>query len=316
MSKKNLLLGGILVVLVVLAFIKEGPLKDWQEKSSKPKNILAEIMVDQVSRIDINYRGTETTIEKMGDKWLVAGTKDFYLKDELVNTVQTALNESVKAEVEVVSTNKDKKDEFSTTDETGARVKLMQGETVIKELLIGKTGPDFTSTYVSLDDIDETYAVKANLNNAFWRSDWYNREIFNNDSEKIDKIRFQYPTREFTVEKGEDGWSGTLPYIFSVDEDKLRGAINVMSNLQAREIPPQSFEGTGLEKNLIIVQATGEDVDNVLMVGEAKANDVEDEEEGAEENTLYYVKRGDSDNIYLITKDQRDELDKQIGDLR
>lgn len=30
---------------------------------------------------------------------------------------------------------------------------------------------------------------------------------------------------------------------------------------------------------------------------------------------LYYAKKGDSDNIYLITKEQRDELDKQIKDL-
>lgn len=311
MSKKNLFLGGILIALVILAFIKEGPFKDWQEKANKPKNILAEIQVDQISRIDINFKEEETSLEKVGDKWRVAGTKDFYLKQVQVDSIQKALKDSAEAELEIVSTNKNKKDEFSASPESGAQIKLMQGETVIKEFIIGKTGSDFTSTYVSSKDIDETYLVKAGLSSAFWHSDWYNKEIFSGDSSKINKIRFQYPSREFTLEKKEDIWGGTLPYIFSVDEEKLEMVLNVMSNLQAQEIPRQAFAGTGLEKNLIIIQASGEEIDNVLMVGEARAS-----EDEADETELYFVKKGSSDNIYLITKEQRDELDKSIRDLR
>ena len=79
-----------------------------------------------------------------------------------------------------------------------------------------------------------------------------------------------------------------------------------MSNLTAISIPEQTFDNTGLEKNNIIVEATGEGINNTIMVGDA-----EDDEE-----SRYYIKRGDSDNIYLITKEQRDALDNQIWDLQ
>ncbi|MEA3450175.1 MAG: DUF4340 domain-containing protein [Patescibacteria group bacterium] len=313
MSKKNLFLGGILIALVILAFIKEGPFKDWQEEANKPKNILAEIQVDQISRIDINFKEEETSLEKVGDKWRVVGTKDFYLKQAQVDSIQKALKDSAEAELEIVSTNKNKKDEFSASPESGAQIKLMQGETVIKEFIIGKTGSDFNSTYITMSDIDETYLVKAGFNVAFWHNDWYDREIFNSESEKINKIRFQYPTREFSVEKEEDGWGGTMPYIFSVDEEKLEAVIEIMSSLSAVEIPEQTFAGTGLDKNLIIIQANGEGVDNILMVGETRASESKEEDET---DSLYYAKKGSSDNVYLITKEQRDELDKSIRDLR
>ena len=121
----------------------------------------------------------------------------------------------------------------------------------------------------------------------------------------------QYPDREFAIEKVKNGdkeeWQGTLPYKFKVSEEKINKILNIMTSLRATRIPEQKFEGTGLEKHLIIVEASGDDVDSVLMVGDTY-------KDGEEE--LYYAKRGDSDNIYLITKEQRDELDKTIRDLR
>ncbi len=97
-----------------------------------------------------------------------------------------------------------------------------------------------------------------------------------------------------------------MPYSFEVDEDKISEILNIMSSLNAISIPEQIFDNTGLEKNNIIVEATGEEVNNILMIGDAEN----------EEEIRYYAKRGDSDNIYLITKAQRDALDKQIWDLR
>ncbi|MBU4026105.1 DUF4340 domain-containing protein, partial [Patescibacteria group bacterium] len=119
------------------------------------------------------------------------------------------------------------------------------------------------------------------------------------------------------TEKLEYEWEGISPYEFSVDENKIDEILNIMSNLIAAKIPEQTFDGTGLEKNLIIAQATGEGIDNILMVGGALQNGstaLRDYGANAEEE-LYYAKKGDSDNIYLITKEQRDELDKNIKDL-
>ena len=129
------------------------------------------------------------------------------------------------------------------------------------------------------------------------------REV-SSDKEKITKIRFQYPTREFTIEKTDDKWSGTLPYSFDVDEDKVDDILVIMSDLTAVKIPEQTFQGTGLDKHNIIIQAIGEDMEAVLMVGDDNGEE------------LFYAKRGDSDNIYLITEKQRDKLNIKISDLK
>jgi hypothetical protein len=123
--------------------------------------------------------------------------------------------------------------------------------------------------------------------------------------ERLDKIRFQYPKRQFTMEKKENKWGGTLPKKFTVNEDKLNAVLSVLENLTAAKIPEQDFKAFGSpEKNGIIIQFSGEQVDQTLMIGNCT------------KDKLCYVKRGNSDNIYMITKEQRDKLDKQSKDFK
>jgi hypothetical protein len=141
------------------------------------------------------------------------------------------------------------------------------------------------------------------LREVFEQAEWRDLTIFSSAKEKINKIRFQYPNREFTVEFKNDKWSGVLPEKFTVNQEKIGKIAQIMSSLKAREIPEQTFKNTGLEKHLIIIEAAGEAIDNVLMVG-------------ASQGGLSYAKRGESDNIYLIDKSARDELDKWIWQLK
>ena len=312
MNKKNLILGGILAVLIAVAYIYQGPLKNWQSNLGKPSNFLAKLDVDQVDRIEIANNGEDYGIEKSGDRWKISGTKEFYVKDGVIDNLLSQLKAAVKAEIELAGENKDKKNEFNT-DDSGISVKLTQGENVLAEFIVG----DYSGVYISKPGSDKTYAIKADIGNIFDKNNLYNKEIFNSEADKIANIRFQYPNREFTVEReitkaSEDSgasdvlgdWEGVIPYKFRVDQDKIKKVLDIMSKLSAVKIPRQSFAGTGLEKNLIIIQATGEGIDNTLMVGD-------DNGEG-----LYFAKRGDSDNIYLISEEQRDVLDQTIRSLR
>lgn len=311
MNKKNLLLGGILAVLIIVAYVYSGPFNDWRDNRGKPDNFLASLKTDEITRIELT-RGNQlaTVLEKSGDRWKIANTKDFYIEDNQITAIFIALGDAIQPEIEMVSENKDKKNEFQT-DESGILVRLMQSENELVSFTMGKVGSDFVSTYISQPESSKTYLIKASLSSALGHDNWYNKSIFSVDAEKINKIRFQYPAREFTIEKQEEEWVGILPYRFSVDDDKAGEIIGLMANLIATKIPVQDFTNTGLEKNLIIVETSGEDINNIFMIGDAQVIDEESDEE-----PLYYAKRADSDNIYLITQGQRDELDKQIWDLR
>jgi len=121
--------------------------------------------------------------------------------------------------------------------------------------IVGKRSSDYTSTYISQPDETETFTIAAGLT-VFNRADWYDKTIFAVDRGKITKIRFQYPNREFTVERisaaedEEEKWQGTLPYKFSVSTEKIDPILNIMASLTAVQIPEQDFTVTGLEKNL------------------------------------------------------------------
>ena len=305
-----------MILLVALAYLYRVPFQDWRAGLGKPKNFLAGLDIAQINRIEVNSPSQSTVLDLVGDKWRIGGTKEFYISGEVQTQVMDALNDAKDSGVELAGENSDNKSEFLTDETNGTRVTLKQGDSVLADFIVGKAGNDYTSSYISEPGIAETYLINVNLRSAFDRSDWYDKTIFASAADSITKIRFQYPTREFTVEKtpaeGDNagGWAGTLPYSFSVDPDKLQPVIDIMANLTALAVPPQTFDNTGLDKNSIIVEASGEGVDNTLMIGNEELDDQN------EPTGRVYAKRGDSDNIYLISKDQRDKLDLQIRDLR
>ncbi len=312
MSRKNIILGIILIILVAVAYIYQGPWQEWRAKKNEAKNFLSGVDVEAVDRIEITRNGQTTALVKIDDRWKVDGTKDFYVKESVADNLINSLKDAVKAEVELVSANKDKKSSFETDEANGIQIVLKQGEDKVADFIVGKTANDYRRVYISQPDKNETYLLKAGLRSAVAQSEWRDKTIFSSPKDKITKIRFQYPTRELTIEKKDGKWQGVLPYAFKVDEDKIKKVLEIMSDLTAVKIPEQKFEGTGLEKHLIIVQATGEGIDNTLMIGEGSQDDKDDKGQPL----YYYAKRGDSDNIYLITREQRDELDKRIRDLR
>lgn len=301
MSKKTLILAIILVALIVLAYGYQGPLKKWQSDLGKPKNILAEIKIDSVDKIKIIEPGKTLILIKQGEKWKYDNTKDFYVDASVMTKVLAELKSAASSEMELISNSQERKSEFKT-DGSGLEIKIYQADREVVDFIIGAAAG--VDSYISRPESAATYAVKADLGGAFKPAEWRDFTIFSTPAEKINKIRFQYLNREFTVELKNGQWGGVLPDKFAVKAEKIKPVLDIMSNLEAREIPAQVFTGTDLDNHFIIVQATGEGVNNTLMVG------------GLTKGGLYYVKRGDSDNIYLITKQERDELDKWSWQLK
>lgn len=306
MNKKNLILGGVLIILIVFSYFYQGPFQEWKENNAKPDNFLAEVLSTEVIKVEVTKMGETTTLIKEETGWKVAETKDFYVKDSTADSLGFVLENISKKEMELVSKNEDKKSSFET-DETGIGVKIVQGDKEF-EFVIGKTTPDFSGSYVSSNGSDKTYKLNLNLS-VFDREEWRDNQMFSFMKERVNKMRFQYPTNQFWVEKVDGEWQGILPYKFPVSMEKIDEILDVVSEMNATKIPAQTFEGTGLEKNSIIVQIVGEGIDETIMVGAEK----EPEDDG---DPLYFAKQGKSDNIYLIAKEERDLLFRTTRDLR
>lgn len=300
MNKKTLLLGGVFVLLLALAFIYSGPFQKWKTDMSKPKNMLAQIDMDQLDSIDITKEGKTSSLARVNNNWIFNDGK-IPASQALIDQLITALKTSKDGNMELVSSNQGKKKDFET-DGQGIQVKLKQGKNEVN-FTVGKQSSDFVYTYFSKTDSADTYAIKVSIVPYLTQAEWRDTAIFKSDKGKIDKLRFQYPDREFVIEKNGDKWQGVAPIKFPASSAKLEKILEIMSNLSAVSIPEQNYKGTGLEKNLLIVEASGEGISNLLMVGNAKGDS-------------FYAKKGDSDALYLIAKEQKKELDKRVADLK
>jgi hypothetical protein len=303
MSKKNIILGILLIILVAVAWTYNGPYQDWKTNKGKPKNIFSGLDVKKIDKIELTSSDQKFVLTKEGDKWRVNNAKGFYVQADIIQGALGQLEAAQKAELEIVSQNKDKKSDFGT-DQTGQEVKLYEGDKVLLDFVVGNLASDYISTYIAEINSDMTYQVAVSLASALARNDWYDKTIFTTDKTKINKIRFQINGEEFVVQKQGDKWQGVKPKAFAVSSAKIEEAIGYMSSLTAAEIPEQKFAGTGLEKNNLIIQASGEGVDNTLMIG---ANNGKG---------LFYAKKSTSDNIYLISQDQEKVLSRKMTELK
>jgi hypothetical protein len=303
MNKKNLKLLAVLVLLAGAAYLYNGPFQKFMVERSKPKNIFADLDADKISRLEISTKTGSTTLERDGSSLKVAGTKGFLVRQDLADSILEDLGKAKDAEMELVSSNMDKKSQFQLDKEGGIGVKLYQGDNTLADFVVGGMGSDYASTYVAKPEDKNSYSINLSLRGVFDQTDWRDSTIFKSDREKITKLRFQFPNREFTIEKQGEEWKGTVPVKFDVSKEKMDEMLSTMSNLSASSIPEQKFEGTDLEKNLMIVQATGDGVDNTLMVGKKKGEE-------------YFAKNSKSDNIYLISESQYDSLNKKYQDLK
>jgi len=307
MSKKNYILGGVLLVLGLLAYLYQGPMQDWKAKNDDQLNFLSMVDISAINGIEVTKASTTVELEKSEDKWKIKGTKDFFA-DENGGGIAKMLEEIKMAKVELVSERSEKKSEFQVSEADGTKVKLMKSGITVGEFVVGRYGNDYASSYMAQPQAKETWLFKVSgINAIFDRSDknaWYDKKIFALDKSKINKVRLQYPGQELIAEKKDDKWALTKPNAMTIGDGKLDKVLEVMSTLSASDIPAQKFDGTGLEKSTVIVQVTGDGLDETIMVG----NDNKKE--------MYFAKKGSSDSIYLISKELRDSLSVKMSDLK
>jgi hypothetical protein len=260
------------------------------------------LSLEKADLIQIERAGATTTLEKVDGRWKVGGTKDFYVKKEVIDELSFALNKVSGGSLELVGSNQDKKAGFGT--DAGIKVAIRQ-EGQVYDIIIGKATANFDGSYLSRPDTEKTWKAGVDLSSVFSRGEWRDDQIFSFLKERAAKIRFQYPKSQFTAERKENKWQGTLPKKFTVSDEKVNKVLEVLENLKAAKFPEQDFKAFGSpEKNGVIVQITGEQLDETLMIGNC-----------AKDN-FCYAKRGNSDNIYLISKEQKDAISKQMKDLR
>jgi len=310
LNKKNYILIITLLILVGLAYLYTGPIQNWKnnKKSEDSRNFLSHVNLEEINRIEAldENKKLHVIVKENGSWW--AEPNKWPTEEIIMSALEEKLGAIINAEeLEVASLNSVNKVNFQTDENQGLKVRLFQAETEVGNFIIGKVASDYQSTFISRENDDKTYRVPGTLVRAFDVASWKDRTI--TDLGSVDTVVLKYPTQEIEItnipdSRGEEYWRSIRPYTIRLNKDKVETFTNKAVKLEAIDIPSQSTEDMGLDSPSLRIQLKGEGTDAVILIGNKNATGE------------YFVKKENDNKIFLISKEDRDILAKQIVDLR
>jgi hypothetical protein len=191
--KKSVLLLVIAVVICFLVFLdfRKEPETATTDASGTALQVSAfeRVAPDNVERVEIELPEGKGTIElkKAGDGWKVlAGDKQYAVDENRAKRLFgiTGTDTELKGPLEMTlqAKNPENFPEFDLTNEKATRVKFYgKNDDLLEDILVGKAGTDWQSTYVRRPEADEVYLVPVRLADNFTGDDvnaWRDKRIF------------------------------------------------------------------------------------------------------------------------------------------
>jgi hypothetical protein len=304
MNKKNLILLIILAALLGVAAVYQYFWLPKQNISGRQANWLAKIDFATVDKIEIKLNGRATTLNKEGERWRVAGDGAWYVNDVLADNFTQAWQTVASSSLFIVSTDKNAKADFKT--DGSFTLKLSAGNNQVADLAIGLTRAGYT--YISPAGSDTSYEVGGDLRSAFDYEEWRDLSIFNSGSDKINQVKITQGKNSLTLAKDGAVWQVAGNNKIKLNQDKVARIISLTGELSANSIPDQKSKDTGLDKSTWTVEATGEGVKNILIIGREAVPD-------KQPSGSLFVKNATSPNIYLLGKNIAGVFQVNLKDL-
>ncbi len=309
------------VILAGLVMWMERPDRSTLETEHRP--LLPPIDAAQVTTIEIEQLLNGVKLTRQGGAWNVEGLatelakatipeaakpKDgdgtsahpVYAADpERVHEIFEALaNLRVGA---VASRNAEHQDQLQV-GKLARQVRLKNAaDEIVAAVSIGKSGPDYFSTYVRKSDEDVVYLVPDQLQGRFATTidAWRNKTVWTLDPDQMQSIEVDRYDGGFTLKKVDGQFVLTAPKdVAPLDAEQLKAWLSRWTTIRTPEFPHvEDFAKTGLDKpaySLMITLADG--TQRVLAIGNEHAS-----------GNLYGITSGATD-VFLLPTEVREAL--------
>ena len=287
--KKTLFLFILLMALGVLAYIMERP------KDITPSvNLFPEFTIDAAALIDIKNQEEKIILVKTDEDWKLEDEQGFPVDPELVKKTLESIAELKRAN-NVVSHNPENQALFEVDPNKGIEIKVSdQDKKILANFLVGKTGPDFMSTYLRQANSDEVLLCEGyHLRSSFTRKpkNWYDLNITKLSQDQIEKIEINQEKKKLTLKKDQDAWLLIDPNQSPAKKNLADDMANTVARLRASDLlKPDTLEEYELappKKQIVVSLSDGSE--KIIDIG--KKND----------ENQYYVK-AEKDVVYLIAQ--------------
>ena len=261
--KKNLMLIGILIALVGIYYfgIRE------QAPVVSVDRPLIEADSSNITKLEIHSATNDVVLVKQGGLWIVDGEKPYPVNDR---TLATALGKFAQmSKKALISERPERFADMEVDDSAGVKIAIHLGDEVIN-LILGKAGPTFQTSYARLDGSNKIWEVSGNHRGTFdrKRDDWRDKTICKYEMADFKKFLLTYPDQSYSVELQDSIWHvNTGKTEFDADTKLVERLSRMVSRMNAVEFADTLTEDAFDKPDFHIVASliSGETVDIKLI---------------------------------------------------
>ena len=236
MNNKHTMVLLVLAVALVAAAYYYSSSDEAAVRASAPafRTVSDGVTSSTVQRIDIAPAGAPAVaIVKRDAIWYTDPAKDQKADQALVSGLFGAVEKRL--EGQVVSTNPDSFAGYEVTETSATRLKFMSEDgKAVADLLVGKAGPGFSTTFVMKPGADEVVEAEASLSYLVNRPEgWRDMNVFDLRSDAITAVKSEGTSATWALKMEAGKWLMTEPFAREGDADKVQSLMSGLATLKA-----------------------------------------------------------------------------------
>jgi hypothetical protein len=307
--KTTVILFGVFVILLLFVYFFEGPLSEKSRKKSADVTLIfPDFDKTSATKIEVKSPTKALVLEKNEDSWLISETDGFTADLQLVNNALDTIAGFLRDTI--ASKNPEKQDIFEVNSTKGVEVKVSDlNQKILAHFYIGKTGPDFFSTYLRKEGSDEVLQV-GSITATFDKdiNAWRDKTVLTFFPDTVTQLLLKTTTEEIVLEKDEEGeWNITQPVNAAAKKEVLTNLLRTLSALKALDFA-KDYDISAYQLDIPQITVTvilKDQEEKRLLIGKMD-----------EEKSQYYAKNQAKKTIFLIGKYQFDTINKTVEDLK
>jgi hypothetical protein len=252
------LLGLVIVYLVVLAFGRGGA--GGAGDASQLARALTGLSEASVQSVWIEGPTDTVALERAAGAWRVNGHPS---DSAAVARFWDAVSD---AEVrDLVASNPSNHGRLGVSADSTWRLAFRSDEDPTVEVLLGKPGPSFSSSFARLPDEDAVYLLEGGLRGAATRrlEDWRDRTIVVVDTAAVESVIFERGGDEHILARVDAGWT--------VDgaparAERVGDLLRELASLEATGFAPDTITFEGEDRRRVVALGAGTDTLAVVDV--------------------------------------------------
>ncbi|VFQ44916.1 DUF4340 domain-containing protein [Desulfoluna butyratoxydans] len=212
MKKETIILLALIVALSAYLFLRD------TDGTSYELPVLDTVSAGDVDRMEIKTQAETLLFEKEGDEWTV-DLEGFPAKQEQVTKlVETAGEMTLTAMVsEAESYNR-----YDLDPGTAKNVRLYKGETVLRDVTVGKAAPSMGHTFVTIEGDKKVYHAKGNFASQFTTDSnrFIDKTVFNLVASEVNALAVTMGETDLALTRAtEPGEEGAAPKTIWKDQN-------------------------------------------------------------------------------------------------